>query len=126
MAWGAKGRRFESGRPDQNQMPITLDSKNFEKEINSDTPILVDFWAEWCAPCRAIAPIIEEIDKEMADKIKVAKLNVDENTDIASKYRIFSIPTLVIFKKGKEIGRLIGAAPKQKILKFIEDSIKNA
>lgn len=106
-------------------MPIQLDTSNFEEEIKSEKPILVDFWAEWCAPCRAIAPILEEIDKEMSDKVRIAKLNVDENTDIASRYKIFSIPTLVIFKNGKEIGRMIGAAPKHRIIKFIEDSLKN-
>lgn len=107
-------------------MAIHLDEKNFDKEINSDKPVLVDFWAEWCAPCRAIAPVLEDIDKELVDKIKVAKLNVDENPDIASRYKIFSIPTLVIFKNGKELGRMIGAAPKTKIIKFIDDSLKNS
>ncbi|MCS7212898.1 MAG: thioredoxin [Candidatus Calescibacterium sp.] len=108
------------------KMAIHLDEKNFDKEINSDKPVLVDFWAEWCAPCRAIAPVLEDIDKELVDKIKVAKLNVDENPDIASRYKIFSIPTLVIFKNGKELGRMIGAAPKTKIIKFIDDSLKNS
>ncbi|MEM4326541.1 MAG: thioredoxin, partial [Candidatus Pacearchaeota archaeon] len=104
-----------------------LDENNFETEIkSSDKPVLVDFWAEWCAPCRAIAPVLEELDKEMQDKIKIAKLNVDENPDIASKHKIFSIPTLVLFKNGREIGRMIGAAPKSKILKFIEDSLRNS
>lgn len=126
LAWGAKGRRFKSGRPDPHKMAIQLNQDNFENEIKTDKPLLVDFWAEWCAPCRAIAPILEEIEKEMNDKIKIAKLNVDENPDIASKHRVFSIPTLVIFKNGQEIGRMIGAAPKSKILKFIEDSLKNS
>lgn len=105
-------------------MAIKLDEQNFETEIkSSDKAVLVDFWAEWCAPCRAIAPILEELDREMQDKIKIAKLNVDENPDIASKYKIFSIPTLVLFKNGREIGRMIGAAPKSKIIKFIDESL---
>ncbi len=105
-------------------MSIKLDESNFEKEINEDIPVLVDFWAEWCAPCRAIAPILEDIEKEHSEKIKIAKLNVDENPDIASKYKIFSIPTLVIFKNGRELGRMVGAAPKSKVLQFIEETLK--
>ncbi len=105
-------------------MPTYLDEKNFNNEINSDKPILVDFWAEWCAPCRAIAPILEEIEKQRTD-IKIAKLNVDEYPELASKYKVFSIPTLLIFKKGKEIGRFVGAAPGHKINQFIDDTLKN-
>ena len=102
---------------------LELNSENFKKEINSDKPVLVDFWAEWCAPCRAIAPALEELEKELGDKIKFAKLNVDENTDIATEYNIASIPTLVIFKNGQEVDRLIGAAPKSKIKEFIERNL---
>jgi thioredoxin 1 len=106
-------------------MAIQLDEKNFNQEINMDKPILVDFWAAWCAPCRAIAPILEEIEKEN-NKIKIGKLNVDEYPDIASKYKVFSIPTLIIFKNGKEIGRMVGAAPKSKLIQFIEETLKNS
>jgi thioredoxin 1 len=106
-------------------MAIQLDEKNFNQEINMDKPILVDFWAAWCAPCRAIAPILEEIEKEN-NKIKIGKLNVDEYPDIASKYKVFSIPTLIIFKNGKEIGRMVGAAPKSKLFQFIEETLKNS
>lgn len=105
-------------------MSIKLDATNFEKEINGDKPVLVDFWAEWCAPCRAIAPVLEDIEKEQGDKIKIAKLNVDENPDIASKYKVFSIPTLIIFKNGQELGRMVGAAPKSKLQQFIEETLK--
>jgi thioredoxin 1 len=105
-------------------MAIQLDDKNFDKEINSEKPILVDFWAAWCAPCRAIAPILEEIEKEDGEKIRIGKLNVDEYPDIASRFKIFSIPTLVIFKSGKELGRMVGAAPKSKLKQFIEESLK--
>lgn len=110
--------------PRKVEMAIKLDEQNFETEIkSSDKPVLVDFWAEWCAPCRAIAPVLEELDHEMQGKIKIAKLNVDENPDIASRYKVFSIPTLVLFKNGREIGRMIGAAPKSKIMKFIDESL---
>jgi thioredoxin 1 len=106
-------------------MAIQLDEKNFDQHIKSSEPILIDFWAAWCAPCRAIAPILEEIEKEN-DKIKIGKLNVDEYPDIASKYKVFSIPTLIIFKDGKELGRMVGAAPKSKLLQFIEETLKNS
>ena len=102
---------------------LELNSENFKKEISSEKPVLVDFWAEWCAPCRAIAPALEELEKELGDKVKFAKLNVDENTDIATEYNIASIPTLVIFKNGQEVDRLIGAAPKSKIKEFIERNL---
>lgn len=108
----------------QTKMAIQLDDKNFDNEINSEKPILVDFWAAWCAPCRAIAPILEEIEKEDGEKIRIGKLNVDEYPDIASRFKIFSIPTLVIFKSGKELGRMVGAAPKSKLKQFIEESLK--
>ena len=107
-------------------MAVILNEQNFSQEINKDKPVLVDFWAEWCAPCRAIAPILEEIEKEHSDKIQIAKLNVDENPDIASQYKVFSIPTLIIFKNGKELGRLVGAVPKPKLLSFITESLKNS
>ena len=79
--------------------------------LKSETPVLVDFWAEWCGPCRMVGPAVEQLSKTMDGKIKVAKLNVDENQEIAMKYGIKSIPSLLLFKEGKEIGRTIGAAP---------------
>ena len=101
-------------------MEIEVNDSNFSEEVlNSDIPVLVDFWAEWCAPCRAIAPYISEMAEKYNGKIKVAKLNVDDNPDTPSKLRISSIPTLVIFKDGKEVGRLIGAGPKKRIEDFI-------
>lgn len=100
---------------------ITLTSSNFETEVlNSTVPVLVDFWAVWCGPCRTVAPIIEELAKEYEGKIKVGKVNVDENNDLASRYGIMSIPTIKFFKDGKIVGEIIGAAPKTQF----EDAIK--
>ncbi len=95
---------------------ITLDDKNFESEvINSNLPVLVDFWAVWCGPCKVLSPIVEEIGRDYEGKLKVGKVNVDENNSLAARYGIMSIPTLKFFKNGKLAGELIGAAPKSSI-----------
>ena len=100
---------------------ISLTDDNFEKEVNSSgVPILVDFWANWCGPCLVISPIIEEIAQEYPGKIKVAKLNVDENPRATSRHGIRSIPTLIIFKDGKPVDKIVGAFPKSHIAKAIE------
>jgi thioredoxin 1 len=92
----------------------------FETEVlKASEPVVVDFWAEWCGPCRMIAPALEEIAGTMGDKVKVVKLNVDENPATASKYEIMSIPTLMIFKNGQLASRQVGAAPKQKLQQWI-------
>jgi thioredoxin 1 len=107
-----------------NENILQVNSTNWEREvIGSDKPVFVDFWAEWCGPCRMVGPVVEQIAQSYSDKIKVVKLNVDENQDIAMKYGIQSIPSLLIFKNGKEINRTIGAAPKDAYIKFINDSI---
>ena len=93
--------------------------------LKSDVPVLVDFWAEWCGPCRMVGPAVELVAKIMAGKVKVTKLNVDENQEIAMRYNVQSIPSLLLFKGGKEIARTIGAAPKETYLKFIENSLKS-
>ncbi len=97
---------------------------NFESEvIKASGPVVVDFWAEWCGPCRMIAPALDEIATAMGEKVKIVKLNVDENPQTASKYGIMSIPTLMIFKGGQIASRQIGAAPKQKLQQWITAAV---
>jgi thioredoxin 1 len=93
--------------------PTAITDSQFEAEvINSDLPVLVDFWAEWCGPCKAIAPALEEIAGEYAGRLKVVKVDVDENRQAAMQYGIRSIPSLLLFKNGAEVDRIIGALPK--------------
>ncbi len=97
---------------------------NFESEVlKSDTPCLVDFWAEWCGPCRMVGPIVEEIAKEYAGKLKVGKLNVDDNNKTAVQYGIMSIPSLLFFSGGKVVDQVIGAVPKKQLVQRIEKII---
>ena len=96
----------------------------FESEVLKATgPVVVDFWAEWCGPCRMIAPALEEISGSLGGKVKIVKLNVDENPHTAQKYGIMSIPTLMIFKNGEMAARQIGAAPKQKLEQWITTAV---
>jgi thioredoxin 1 len=96
----------------------------FEAEVLKSTePVVVDFWAEWCGPCRMIAPALEEIAGAMNGKVKIVKLNVDENPEVAAKYGIMSIPTLMLFKNGELASRQVGAAPKQKLEQWITTSV---
>ncbi|HLG37793.1 MAG TPA: thioredoxin [Nitrososphaera sp.] len=100
-------------------------TKTWDAEVlRSNLPVFVDFWAEWCGPCRMVGPAVEQIGKIMAGKVKVVKLNVDENQEIAMKHGVQSIPSLILFKGGKEVARTIGAAPKETYMKFIETSLK--
>lgn len=95
---------------------LHLDDKNFASEIGgTDLPVVVDFWAEWCMPCRMLAPIVEEIADDLAGSAKVGKLNIDESGETASRYGVMSIPTIIVFKGGKEVDRLVGVRPKQEI-----------
>ena len=101
---------------------VTDDS--FQTDVlNSDTPVLVDYWAEWCGPCKSIAPILDEVAKEYAGKIKVAKLNIDENQDTPRKYGVRGIPTLMLFKNGSVEAQKVGALSKSQLSAFIDSSI---
>lgn len=103
-------------------MEVKLSNENFNKEVlNSEKPVLVDFWANWCGPCKMIAPIISEISEEFNNKVKVGKVNVDEEKELAIKYEISSIPTLVIFKNGKISKTLIGFRPKEEIKEVLNN-----
>src|SRR3989344_8895636 len=102
-------------------METTLTDANFEQEVlNSDKPFLVDFWAEWCGPCKMVSPAVSQIAEELKDHLKVGKLNVDENPKMTQMYQILSIPSLKVYKNGKIIGEIVGAAPKPVIEKTIK------
>jgi len=93
---------------------LTLTDGNFQSEVvDSDLPVLVDFWAVWCGPCRAISPVIEELASEYDGKVKIGKMNIDENPGVPSQYRITSIPTLLLFNGGEVVQQLVGARPKK-------------
>jgi thioredoxin 1 len=97
---------------------------SFESEVLQATqPVVVDFWAEWCGPCKMIAPALDEISGTLGDKVKIVKLNVDENPQTAAKYGIMSIPTLMLFKNGELASRQVGAAPKQKLEQWITGAV---
>jgi thioredoxin 1 len=100
----------------------TLSDTSFDEEIGSaSAPVLVDFWAEWCGPCKMIAPILEEIADEQGDAIQIAKLNVDEAGEVARRFEVMSIPTLILFKDGEPVKRVVGAKPKQALLDDIAE-----
>jgi len=103
---------------------VTLTTANFDETIRSaNTPVLVDFWAEWCGPCKMIAPILDEIAKDMQGKVTVAKLNVDEDSAVAQRFNIRGIPTLILFKDGKEVAQQVGAVSKSQLLKFLQQNV---
>jgi len=103
---------------------VHITSKNFDSEVLKSTlPVLVDFWAEWCGPCRMIGPVVEEIAGELDGKLKVAKVNVDEAQELAAKYNVMSIPTLMIFKDGKVVSQMVGAMPKASLLAKVKPFI---
>lgn len=99
------------------------DNEFEEKVLKSSTPILVDFWAEWCGPCRQIAPVLDEIAKDRAGKITVAKVNIDKNPGTPQKYGVRGIPTLIIFKNGQPASTKVGSLPKSKLLEWVDSTI---
>ena len=102
----------------------TLSTATFDETVaSSDLPVLVDFWAEWCGPCKAIAPILDEIATEHGDRVRVAKLNVDDNPDIARRFDVMSIPTLIVFQDGQPVKRMVGAKGKGQLLEELSDVI---
>jgi thioredoxin 1 len=115
--------------PAQSQEVIVMavgkvSDSSFESDVlKSAEPVVVDFWAEWCGPCRMIAPALEEIAGQLGNKVKIVKLNVDENPNTAAKYGIMSIPTLMLFKNGEIASRQVGAAPKQKLHQWISGAV---
>lgn len=101
-----------------------VNDKNFSSEVlQSNIPVLVDFWATWCGPCRAISPIVEELAKEFSGRVKITKLNVDENPATPSQYSVRGIPTLILFKEGKVFDQIVGSVPKARLKAMIEKSL---
>jgi thioredoxin 1 len=105
-----------------NEVEITTD--NFEEEVvNSEVPVLIDFWADWCMPCKMVAPVLEEIGKDYDGKLKIGKLDVDAQGELAMKFSVQSIPTLLLIKNGEEVGRKVGAVPRPAIEELFKDHV---
>ena len=102
---------------------IELNKENFTETVGSNKPVLVDYWAEWCGPCKMVAPILEEVASDMSDKLTVGKVDVDENQELAAQLNIMSIPTLVLFKDGEVVDQVIGALSKSQLLSFLEQHL---
>lgn len=103
---------------------VTVSKDNFDSEVkNSDIPVLLDFWADWCMPCKMIAPVLEELSSEYDGKLKIGKVNVDNEQDLASQYNVVSIPTLLLVKGGEVVKQQVGAVPRQQIEEMIKDYV---
>ena len=98
-----------------------VSDQNFSSFIQSDTPVLIDFWAAWCGPCRLLSPIVDELGLDLGEKLRVGKLNVDENPETSQQFGIMSIPTLLVFKQGKSVRQIVGYMPKDQLLARIAD-----
>lgn len=121
VAQAAVCGRCKTALPTASAGPISVTDANFAELVEgSSVPVLVDFWAGWCGPCRMLAPAIGQLAGEFAGRVRVAKLNTDENQRTAARYRIDSLPTLVVFKNGREVDRLVGLMPKQEIARRLE------
>lgn len=100
---------------------INLTSENFEEQVmEARVPVLVDFWASWCGPCKMMSPVVDRISEEMGTSARVCKVNIDEQQELASKYNVMSIPTFLLFKDGKEVNRVVGAMPKEELARIFE------
>jgi thioredoxin 1 len=111
---------IKSSKGDKNMSVLKITKDNFNQEvIESDKPVLLDFWASWCGPCKMVGPIVEQVAEETADSVKVGKVNVDEEPELAQQFRVMSIPTLVVLKDGKVVQSSVGVRPKQEILAMI-------
>lgn len=98
---------------------LNVSDQSFKAEVEGSGAVLVDFWAPWCGPCKVIAPVLEEISQEVGDKLKIAKVNVDENPESASRFGVMSIPTLIVFKDGQPVDKVVGAQPKDTLMNML-------
>ena len=99
---------------------LHINGASFDKVINQDLPVLVDFWAPWCGPCKMLGPVLEDVEKELGGQVVIAKLNVDDEQDLAVKFNVSSIPTMIVFKNGKSIERNVGFQGKEKIIEMLK------